>query len=229
MLDIIPAINATDWATVKARIEAIAPFADWVHLDAADGKFTKNLTWNNPKDLKTLETAKHLRLEVHIMAIEPEKALDDWIKAGVRRIILHWEALKPRWVFVGDGRKKIEDIARTLRENWVEFGIAILYRTPARNIASFLDLVDMVQVLGVEPGLAGQVLHGEAMERIAELRQIREEKNLNFKIEVDGGVNIGTIKDIYLAGADMVAAASAVFGSAEPARMLEALKRAIRD
>lgn len=227
MLEIIPAINAADWATVKKQIEWIAPYTEWVHLDAADGKFTKNITWHNAEDLGR-EGPKNIRFEAHLMLQDPERQLDPWIKAGVRRVILHWEALKPRGIFGGSARKKIEAVAKTLQENWVEFGIALLYRTNPQEIKPHLDLVDMVQVLAVEPGLAGQAAHSlEAFEAVRMIKQMANLAKPQLKIEIDGGINASNIKEFYLAGANVAAAASAIFGAQEPQRALESLKRAL--
>lgn len=227
MLEIIPAINAADWATVKKQIDLISPYTEWVHLDAADGKFTKNITWNNAEDLKR-EGPKNIRFEAHLMLQNPEHQLDPWIKAGARRVILHWEALKPRGIFGGSARKKIEAISQTLRENWVEFGLSLFYHTNPQEIKPHLDLVDMVQVLAVKPGLAGQVAYTkEALEAIQKVNHMATANKSQLKIEIDGGVNATNIKDFYLAGANVAVAASAIFGAQEPQRALESLKRAV--
>lgn len=226
MLEIIPAINAEDWETVNSRIEAISSYADWVHLDVADGKFTKNVTWNNPDDLKTINV-KYVRIEAHLMILEPEKHLEQWAKSGIRRAILHWETLKPKGIFGGSPRKKLEQISQILKDNWVELGLSVLYKTNVREIEPYLDLVDLAQLLAVEPGLAGQEFRPEVVAKLRELRQMVNAVNPQIKIEIDGGVNVSNVKELYIAGANVVAAASAIFGAAEPNLALETLKRAV--
>lgn len=227
MVEIIPAINAADWETVKKRIEIIAPYAEWVHLDVADGTFTRNVTWHNAGDLKSDGVPQHIRLEAHLMVADPEQKLEPWIGAGVRRIILHWETLRPKGIFKTSARKKLEAISKVLQENWVEFGVAVLFRTNPRVLEPYLDLLDMVQVLAVEPGLAGQMFRPEALPVVREIKRMLSAAKPQVKIEVDGGVNATNIKDCYLAGANIVAAASAIFGAAEPHLALETLKRAV--
>jgi ribulose-phosphate 3-epimerase len=226
MLEIIPSVNAEDWGTVKKRIEIIAPHTEWVHLDVSDGTFTSSITWNNPDDLKS-GIPKNVRIEAHLMVAEPEKKIDPWIGAGVRRVILHWEALKSRGFFERSAKKKVESIAEVLRENWVEFGMAVLYRTNPKDIESYVPLLDLAQVLAVEPGPAGQIFRPEALAVVREVKRITRAVKPHVKIEVDGGVNVTNIKDCYIAGANVVAAASAVFSAQEPHLALESLKRAV--
>jgi ribulose-phosphate 3-epimerase len=226
MLEIIPAINAEDWETVKNRINLIAPYTEWLHLDVADGKFTRNITWGNAEDLRR-EGPKNIRFEAHLMVVEPEKQLEPWIKAGIRRIILHWEALKPKGFWPRNVKKRIEAIGETLHENWVEFGLAILYRSQPEDIRPFINLLDMVQVLAVEPGLAGQSFQPQALEVVREVKRMIYAIKPEVKIEVDGGVNATNIKECYLVGANIVAAASAIFGAREPHLALENLKRSV--
>jgi len=225
MAEIIPTINAPDWPTVKERIEKIAPYSDWVEIDVSDGRFAPTKTWANPDDLKTLETSKHVRIAIHLMVSQPEKEIDRWLKSGVRRIIVHYEALKRAGVggLVGldSVGKKIAALAEKCHSEWVELGLAIVWRTPVKAIARYLNLVDVVQVLAVEPGPSGQQFNAEALSRVNELRPLPGK----FKIEWDGGVTLANVRKIKNAGADLIAAASAIFGSREPERALEALKR----
>ncbi len=228
MVEVIPAINATDWETVKRRIQLIAPYTDWIHLDVADGTFTKNITWHNAADLAQGDIPKNIRFEAHLMVDSPEKKLEQWIKVGVRRVILHWEALRPRGIFKGARRKNLENIATLLKENWVEFGISVIFRTDPAELGPYLNFFDMIQVLAVEPGLAGQIPHErEAILAVRNIKKMIIRDKPQIKIEVDGGVNTTNIKAFYLAGANIVAAASAVFGAAEPHLALEALKRSV--
>jgi len=225
MVEIIPTINAPDWKTVKERIERIAPFTEWVNIDVSDGKFAPTRMWNNPEDLKALEAAKHVRVEVHLMVLEPEKEVPRWIQAGARRVIVHYEALSKnglkRLIGLDSAEKKIRKLADTCHENWVEFALAILWQTPVSAITRYLPYVDMVQVLAVDPGPSGQEFHREALSRVDALRHLQGK----FKIEWDGGVTLSNIRAIKNAGADVIVVASAIFSAKEPGLALEALKR----
>ena len=227
MVEIIPAINAENWETVKKRVELIAPYTEWVHLDVADGTFTQNTTWYNVEDLKSGGIPRSVRLEAHLMVAEPERKLEPWIKAGVRRIILQWEILRPKGIFKGSARKNLEAIAKVLQENWVEFGVSVITRTNPKELEPYLGLFDMIQVLAVEPGLAGQAFRPEALVMVRNLKRMIKAAKPQVKIEVDGGVNATNIRDCYFAGTNAVAAASAIFGATEPHLALEALKRAV--
>lgn len=218
MVEIIPTINAPDWATARERIIRIAPYTEWVEIDISDGKFTKTATWNKPDDLKSLETEKHVRVAVHLMVYDPENVVSEWIKTGARRIIVQYEGIRDK-VF---GRsKKIRQLADICKENWVEFGISITPRTDVDDIKSYLPLAQVIQVLAVEPGPSGQEARPEALAMVSQLRTLKG----GFKIEWDGGVRLTNIRDIKNAGADLIAAASAIFGSSEPEKSLEALKK----
>lgn len=219
MFEIIPTINAADWATVEQRFRRIGPYTEWIEVDVSDGKFTRAATWNNPADLKTLKLEKQVRVAVHLMVYNPEKIIKDWISAGVRRITVQYEGIRAG--FIGGKGAKIRAMAATCKENWVEFGLSLTTRTAVSAIRPFLPLVQVVQVLAVEPGPSGQQAKPEAYAMVAELRGIKG----NFKIEWDGGVTLANIREIRSAGADLAAAASAIFGAAEPEKALELLKR----
>lgn len=224
MAEIIPAINEGTWEGVKEKIELIAPYVEWVKIDVSDGQFAPTKTWDNPQDLKNLGTAKHVRVELHLMVLEPEKVVPVWIEAGARRIVVHYEAMKDE--------QKIKALSNLCHDKWVEFGLAVVWQTPVKAIQNLLPFLDLVQVLAVEPGPSGQAPHPEAFERVEELRELKAgftptpgSQVWGFKIEWDGGVNFSNIRQIKRAGVDIIAAGSAIFSSQEPVKALEALKR----
>jgi len=238
VVEIIPTINAADWATVKERLVKIAPYTEWVEIDVSDGKFTRTVTWNNPKDLAEFEAAKHVRVAAHLMVYDPEKIVKDWISAGVRRIIVQYEGVRAG--FVTSKGKKIRQLAALCKENWVEFGLSVTTRTPVSAIKPFLAILQVAQVLAVEPGPSGQRAKPEAFAMAEELRGLKalppakaktgelgnfSDQAGGFKIEWDGGATLTNVRDIRAAGVDIIAAASAIFASAEPDKSLEALKR----
>jgi ribulose-phosphate 3-epimerase len=227
MFEVIPAINAENWETVKERIKIISPYTEWVHLDVADGTFTKNITWHNPEDLKSPDLPPNIHIETHLMIAEPEKKLQPWVKVGVRRVIIHWEALRPRGIFNLGFNKKIENISKFLKENWVDFGVSIIFKTDPKGLEPYIQFFDMIQILAVEPGFAGQTFNKDALSRISEVKRMIRMFKPQIKIEVDGGINKTNIKDCYIQGADIFAAASAIFGAVEPHLALEDLKKAI--
>ena len=228
MFEIVPSINAPDWETAGRQLELIAPHTDWVELDISNNTFAPTVTWNNPEDLRTFQTELHLRVAVHLMVREPESVVERWINGGVRRVIVHYETLAEKKGFMGmfggaETRKKIQALSEQCHENWVEFGLSFLWNTPTNAIQPYLDLVDVVQILAVDPGPSGQEFHKEALTAAEFLRSLQSQ--FKFKIEWDGGVTRSNIRQIKNAGVNIAAVTSAVFGAGEPQRALEVLKQ----
>ncbi|MBU2109393.1 hypothetical protein KKB71_00320 [Patescibacteria group bacterium] len=200
-MQIIPAINANSFEEVKEKIKLLKPYTDWVQLDVADGTFTKNIIWHNPKDLLDLETK--LNIEVHLMINEIEKRVEDWLIPQIKRIIFHIEtAQDPDFVI-----KKIQDAGK-------EPGMAVGPDGSWTHLAHFKNKVNFFQILGVRPGLPGQELQEETYEQIRQLRKFCLASPAGGRsciIEVDGGVNKENAKKLVEAGADILCAASAIF------------------
>lgn len=207
-IQIIPAINADSFEEIKEKIlqiESVAEQAgiEWVQVDVADGTFAKNTLWHNPKDLEDLQTK--LKLEFHLMVSEPEKRISDWLGMGsafgngdhgLRRIIFHLAASKdPDFV-----------ISRCL-DYGKEAGIAIGPDESLVKAIAYKDRVKFFQILSVHPGLPGQEMLPDTFDRIKELRQACPDCD----IEVDGGVNLENASHLISSGANILAAASAVF------------------
>ena len=202
---VIPAINETNFQSVKERIKQAQSFgAEWVHIDVADGKFTKNILWNNPEDLENLYTTDYeprTNFEVHLMVENPDEVLDEWLDAGVKRVIVHVESARDVDIM------KMKCLALG-----IEFVLASNPDTQVDKLLEYKNDVDGFLVLAVNPGLAGQKFQENQLEKIKTLRQ----KSPDAKIEVDGGVNLETAPKIKTAGADILVAASAVWGSKSP-------------
>lgn len=207
MTEIIPAINAETFEEVKKRIKLVEPFSSWVQLDVADGTFTKNTTWHKAEDLLALETS--LKIEVHLMIDDIEEKIENWLIAPVKRIIFHLETVKdPDFVL-----EKIKKAGK-------EVGIAIGPDTPWTKLVPYLEKIDLIQILGVYPGLAGQKFQEECFDKIRHLRKERP----NCIIEVDGGMDRETAKKAVEAGANIIVAACAIFDSGDIKKAIEELK-----
>jgi ribulose-phosphate 3-epimerase len=194
MADIIPAINADNFEEIKEKIKLVEPCAKWLHLDVADGTFTKNTVWHNADDLRGLNTS--LLIEVHLMINDVEKRVADWFLPDIKRIIFHLEAAKDA-----------DFIIAKCQEAGKEAGIAINPETSWTRLYPYFGKADMFQILGVHPGLAGQKFNEEVLRKIEEVR-----KNCrNCIIESDGGMNEETASKAVRAGANLIAAASAIF------------------
>ncbi|MBU4030981.1 ribulose-phosphate 3-epimerase [Patescibacteria group bacterium] len=209
MTQVIPAIIAKDFEELKDKIKQIEPFVEWAQLDVMDGKFVDNTTWSNPSDLKKLKT--NLKLEAHLMVEKPEDVIDDWIKSGVKRIIIHYEATK-----------KLDKIIKKIQDAGLEASIAINPETSANELISFLNVSSILSVLimTVRPGRGGQEFIEATLGKIRALR----ERDENVKIEVDGGINLETAQKVVRAGADILAVGSAIFKSEDIKKSIEELE-----
>lgn len=207
MTQIIPAVNEKSFGEIKQKIKLIEPHlpsvGGWIQLDVADGTFTKNTLWHNPKDLSDLET--NLNIEVHLMVNDIEKKIDEWFVPRVKRIIFHIEtAVEPDLVI-----KKIQDAGK-------EVGMAVGSDGSWTELAHYKGIVNFFQILGVFPGMAGQELDERTYKQARELRKFCDASPSDGKkciIEVDGGVNKENAKKLVDAGADILVAASAIFSA----------------
>jgi len=212
MIEIIPAINVKTFEDVKKQVETIESLGlTWAQLDIHDGEFTDIVGFNQPEKLPELST--HLKFEAHLMIYEPEYELDKWIRSGVKRIIFHYEASHKR-----------EDIIKKLIGAGIEAGIALKPITPWQFIEKLLPSLDLIQILGVNPGPSGQEFQGEEIvHKIETLRKAHPD----ITIEIDGGVSDKNAKMLVEAGADILAVGSYLFESEDPKEALEKLQAAL--
>src|SRR3989344_9329508 len=138
MPEIIPAINAENFEEVKKRLKAVEPFVKWAHIDVADGTFTTNSIWHDPRDLLALETP--LFLEVHLMVADMDIRWRDWVLPKVSRVIFHVEAAHDP-----------ELVIRKIHENGKEAGVAINPQTPWQKVELYCASAGLIQTLGVPP------------------------------------------------------------------------------
>lgn len=195
---------------VQERIAEVEPFVEACHLDMTDGIFSKHETWRNPADLAQLKTK--LFVEVHLMVEEPEKIIDTWLVEPVRRVIVHVESMKNPEVII----QKCRDMGK-------EIGFAIKPETPIDALAPWFDKVDMMQVLGVNPGPSGQRIGQEIFDKIGALRTVCP----RCRIELDGGVNRETIGRAVKAGAGMLVAGSAIFSTLDIEQAIGELRQGL--
>ncbi|MEK7146624.1 MAG: hypothetical protein AAB772_00010 [Patescibacteria group bacterium] len=196
-MTVIPAINEKTFEEVAKKIriaEDFLPANGWIHIDVADGIFTPNKTWNVPDELASFKT--RLNFEVHLMVEKPEAVIDNWLKVGVKRLIIHLEAFaEPNFIL------------NVVKEYNAEIILAANPVTPGDAISLYLGSFDFFQVLAVDPGLAGQKFQEKVLEKIKFLRS----RNPAVKIEVDGGIDLETAKIVKAAGADIIISASYIF------------------
>jgi len=195
---IAPSILSADFAHLAAEIEAVTTAgADWLHVDVMDGHFVPNLTLGAPV-VASLAKVCRIPLDVHLMISHPEKYIADFAKAGATYLTIHIEAAT-------NPRKLIQEI----RKLGCRPGITLRPGTPLTAIEPFLDEVDLVLVMTVEPGFGGQSFMVDQVEKIRLLKQWRGQQGLKYLIEVDGGVNDKTVRQCQ--DADVLVAGNFVF------------------
>lgn len=192
-----PSILAADFGMLADQIKrAENAGAKWLHIDVMDGHFVPNISFAMPV-IKSIRKYTDMFFDVHLMITPPEKYIDDFINAGADGVTFHIEATE-------NPDKCIE----LIRNRGKKVGISINPNTPVSAIEKYLDKVDMVLVMSVEPGYGGQKYIESVNEKIS---YIREKMGGDFDIEVDGGINADNIDMVLQAGANIIVAGTAVF------------------
>jgi len=184
--------------------------AHWVHIDVMDNQFVPNLTIGPPV-VKSLRNYTDKFLDVHMMVVNPEKLVEPFARAGADGITFHIEA--------ADNPDEVIDLIRSTGK---KVGVSLKPDTPLSTIESYLDKVDLVLIMSVEPGFGGQGYLPDSSEKIKELKSRLNEMCLErVIIEVDGGVKLNNMKEIVDAGADVLVVGSAVFGEEDPVQTIK--------
>jgi len=195
-----PSLLSADFSNLTEAFEKIENYGGKaVHIDVMDGQFVPEITYGQPV-VRSVRKLSKLPFDVHLMVENPELQIESFAKAGADWITFHLEAA------VHSHR-----IIQHIHELGKKAGISIVPSTPVTALKELLEYVDIVLVMTVNPGYGGQVLIPSCVEKVKELKRIREEKGYNFKISVDGGVNSDTLKTVLDAGTDIVVSGSAFF------------------
>jgi ribulose-phosphate 3-epimerase len=188
--------------------------ASVVHVDIMDGHFVPNLTIGPPV-VKALRKVTKLPLDCHLMIENPDEFIPAFAEAGADWISVHQEACR-----------HLNRTLHLIKSHNCLAGAVINPATPVATLAEVLDLVDYVLVMSVNPGFGGQKFIPGAVHKIRQLAEIRSQRGLAFRIEVDGGIALDTVSDVVRAGAEILVAGNAVFGNGDPTKNAETLLKA---
>ncbi len=197
-----PSLLSCDFAHIAREVSAVTKAgADWLHVDVMDGHFVNNITIGPPV-VKAIKKVAEIPLDVHLMIEEPEKYVDEFIKAGSDYLTIHVESTQ-----------KPLDVLRQIKAQNVNPGITLRPRTNLSEILPYLDDVSMVLIMTVEPGFGGQSFMNDQVQKIKDLKKEIQNRGLDIHIEVDGGINQETAKICRDAGANVFVAGSYIFGA----------------
>jgi ribulose-phosphate 3-epimerase len=217
MTEIAASILTADFAALGDAIKKIEDSgADLLHLDVMDGRFVPPITFG-AQLVEALRKRTDMRLDVHLMIVEPEKHVDSFISAGADILTVHAEAASD-----------LKGLLRHIRAAGIKAAASVNPPTPVDLLMDVIDEMDMALVMSVNPGYGGQKYIPEATEKIRLIRQEAVRRGLALDIEVDGGINTSTIKLASDAGANLIVVGSALFNAQDMGEAVRVLKEAAR-
>ncbi|MBS7530352.1 ribulose-phosphate 3-epimerase [Hazenella sp. IB182353] len=214
MIQIAPSILAADFTKLGEEIQDVAAAgADLIHIDVMEGHFVPNMTLG-PIIVASIRPYTTLPLDVHLMIKQPERYIDAFIKAGADIITVHQEACP-----------HLHRTIYQIKEQGIKAGVVLNPTTPISTLEHILPDLDMVLIMTINPGFGGQTLIPSVLPKIRQLRELIDLLGLEIDIQVDGGVNKNTIGEVVAAGANVLVAGSAIFGTENRTEAIAKLKK----
>ena len=214
---IAPSLLAADFADLAADVAAVEDVVEWLHLDVMDGHFVPNISFGIPV-IESLRPHTSLYFDCHLMTTNPDAFLPELAEAGADLVTMHIEA-------VPDPTHAIEKA----KENGLDVGLVLNPGTPAAAVEPFLELIEVILVMSVEPGFGGQAFMPEVLPKVEKLREMVEKAGLATDIEIDGGITPENAARAAAAGANVFVAGTAIFGADDKIAAAEKLRRTIEE
>jgi ribulose-phosphate 3-epimerase len=213
-IEIAPSILASNFARLGDELRAVEQGgAEVIHVDVMDGHFVPNISIGIPV-VQSLRKATRIPFDVHLMIEQPEEYIEEFVRAGADRVLVHQEATP-----------HLDRALAMIRELGAQAGAVINPSTPVVMLSDVLDKVDTVLVMSVNPGFGGQKFIPRAIDKIRQLNEWRGRYNASFRIEVDGGVDLENIGDLAQAGANTFVAGTSIFHKPDPAEAVRQLRK----
>ena len=212
MIKIAPSILAADFSKLEKEVKTVKE-ADYLHLDVMDGSFVPAISFGAGL-IASLRPHSSLIFDTHLMVANPEKYIEDFVKAGSDMITVHAESVV-----------HLHRTIQLIKEQQLRAGVSLNPATPLQVLEYVLDDLDLILIMSVNPGAGGQKFIPVVYQKIKKLAALIKEKNLDILISVDGGINTGNVKKVVQAGADIVVAGSAIFKSENPAQVIKNIRK----
>jgi ribulose-phosphate 3-epimerase len=218
LIELAPSILSADFSRLGEQVRAATEGgASVIHVDIMDGHFVPNLTLGPPV-VKSLRRVTELPLDCHMMIENPDEFIPAFAEAGADWISVHQEACR-----------HLNRTLHLIKDHRCLAGVVINPATPVDTLAEVLDIVDYVLVMSVNPGFGGQKFIPGSLHKVRQLTEIRSQRRLGYRVEIDGGVSLDTVTEVVRAGAEILVAGNAVFGSGDPTKNAEGLLKAANE